>query len=256
MSAEATAWAWKRSLDDTVAKFVLLLLADQADHHGFVTVTQSTLAEIVEVTRNTIQRKLILLRDRGAVEAYEPAVQRRPSLYWLRIYTPDWNAPGVLEQLIASGDADKYRYAADLIERYPSLQRSDATSSLHGPRDLDLALDLDLPEAKDGEGRKNGGRRRDLSFEALVEATGANLAVERGAVNAALRAIRQSEPGVSDETLADLIRTRAENYRHEMEGMALTPTSLAKHWVRVQDSTKRDRAERVASALGLGKDEW
>jgi hypothetical protein len=75
--------------------------------------------------------------------------------------------------------------------------------------------------------------KRDLSFEALVEVTGANVSVERGALNAALHAIRSEMLDVPDEVLAEEIRFRARSYRKAMPGVILTPSALAKHWSRI-----------------------
>ena len=80
---------------------------------------------------------------------------------------------------------------------------------------------------------------RDLSFEALVEVTGASIAAERGALNKALQMIRMEEPELEDEDLAMLVRLRAESYRKAWPHMALTPTALAKHWGRIEESVQK-----------------
>src|SRR4030095_14996727 len=56
-------------------------------------------------------------------------------------------------------------------------------------------------------------RPRDLSFEALVEVTGATVASERGAINMALKQIRETSSEHSDVELASEIRYRAKTYR-------------------------------------------
>ena len=76
-------------------------------------------------------------------------------------------------------------------------------------------------------------RPRDLAWEALVEVTGATVSSERGALNAALKAIRDACPEHSEEDLAGEIRYRSETYRKTFPGMALTPTALSKHWERI-----------------------
>lgn len=78
-------------------------------------------------------------------------------------------------------------------------------------------------------------RERDLAWEALVEVTSANEAMERGRLNTALKAIRvawQSEGG-APEDLHEEIPRRAVAYRKMWPKMALTPTALATHWKRV-----------------------
>jgi hypothetical protein len=82
-------------------------------------------------------------------------------------------------------------------------------------------------------------RQPDLSWEALVEVTTANVSQERGALNAALKEIRAEEPGLDDEDLALLIRLRAEDYRRHWPEMSVTPMSLAKHWLRIRAEVER-----------------
>ena len=77
-------------------------------------------------------------------------------------------------------------------------------------------------------------RERDLSFEALVEVTGANISAERGALNRALMEIRSEMEDVDDPDLAEEIRFRAAAYRRAWPTVALTPTALSKHWSRIQ----------------------
>jgi len=74
---------------------------------------------------------------------------------------------------------------------------------------------------------------RDLSFEALVEVTGATVASERGALNISLKQIREAADQLNDEELASEIRYRAKTYRETWPEIALTPTALAKHWERI-----------------------
>jgi len=78
-------------------------------------------------------------------------------------------------------------------------------------------------------------RPPDLAWEALVEVTSANEAMERGRLNTALKAIRhawQSEGGLPED-LHEEIPRRAEAYHKMWPSMALTPTALAVHWKRV-----------------------
>lgn len=90
------------------------------------------------------------------------------------------------------------------------------------------------------------GRRRDYAFEALAEVTAADPEVARGELNAALRDIRKMESEVADVDnsylLADLIHARAKMYRAVFPNVALTPTALSKHWLRVlEENTKLRR---------------
>jgi len=84
---------------------------------------------------------------------------------------------------------------------------------------------------------------QDLSFEALVEATGATISSERGQLNASLKAIREQEPELADEELALVIKYRGEDYRRLWPDMACTPTALAKHWNRIREELARTKAQ-------------
>ena len=80
------------------------------------------------------------------------------------------------------------------------------------------------------------GRQRNLSWDALVEATGANEAFSDGRIAAALKGIRaaaQKEGFVDDEEVALEIPRRAKAYQECFPSCALTPTALATHWMRV-----------------------
>ena len=88
-------------------------------------------------------------------------------------------------------------------------------------------------------------RATDHGFDALVEVTGANVAVERGAINAALKAIKDALAGeVEGELLGQVIRDMAARYRRLWPDMTLTPTALAKHWNRIL-AEEQERAKPV-----------
>lgn len=79
---------------------------------------------------------------------------------------------------------------------------------------------------------------RDYAYEALAEVSATDMSVGRGQLNAALKAIREQEPGLSDTYLLSVeIHERAKMYRAVFENAALTPTALAKHWHRVKAET-------------------
>ena len=91
--------------------------------------------------------------------------------------------------------------------------------------------------------------RRDFAYEALAEVTASDPSVARGELNAGLRDIRIQEPslaGLDDSyLLSDEIHSRAKMYRALWPGVSLTPTALAKHWVRV----KEERPQKVGANL-------
>jgi len=62
--------------------------------------------------------------------------------------------------------------------------------------------------------------------------------VGRGVLNAALRDIRAQSEIEDSYLLGAEIHERAKMYRALFENAALTPTALAKHWIRVKEETK------------------
>lgn len=79
-------------------------------------------------------------------------------------------------------------------------------------------------------------RQRNLPWDALVEATGANEDFSDGRIAAALKGIRAAatkEGFVDDAAIAEEIPRRARAYRQCFPTCSLTPTALAAHWKRV-----------------------
>lgn len=81
---------------------------------------------------------------------------------------------------------------------------------------------------------------RDYAYEALAEVTSTDQNVGRGALNAALRDIRKQEPEITDSYLLSAeIHERAKMYRFMFPEVAITPTALSKHWVRVKEAAPK-----------------
>lgn len=78
----------------------------------------------------------------------------------------------------------------------------------------------------------------DLAFEALAEVTGTDWNVGRGELNKALAIIRDQFGREFEDVLPAEIRARATMYRSVFPNAALTPTALAKHWLRVFEECK------------------
>lgn len=88
---------------------------------------------------------------------------------------------------------------------------------------------------------------RNYPFEALAEVTNSDWEASRGELNVALKSIRAQAEIDDDYLLAAEINERAKLYRQVMgEDVLLTPTALAKHWLRVlQESETRRRTRGV-----------
>lgn len=77
----------------------------------------------------------------------------------------------------------------------------------------------------------------DYAYEALAAATQTDMTQGRGQLNAALKAIRE-QTTLRDADLAAEIERRARSYRVLMAGAVLTPSALAKHWLRCAEATQ------------------
>ena len=87
-------------------------------------------------------------------------------------------------------------------------------------------------------------RERDLAWEALVRETHANPAMERGALNVALKAIREAafSEGLMEEGLPEEIRLRAEAYRQTFPGLDPDPDCAREALVPGDGATRRSLA--------------
>lgn len=91
---------------------------------------------------------------------------------------------------------------------------------------------------------------RDFCWEAMIEVTGANPEVERGAINKALKSIRELEPelALDNYLLSAEIHERAKAYRELFPDGAMTPPALAKHWVRVLEQRPKPQTVNAPAA--------
>lgn len=95
-------------------------------------------------------------------------------------------------------------------------------------------------------------RQPDLAYEALAEATSADMVGSRGELNRALKLIGDQTDAIG-EHLASEIRTRAVMYKQVMPDAMLTPTALAKHWQRLEVEVKRQpHATNRTAQVGTG----
>src|SRR5262245_58055135 len=119
-----------------------------------------------------------------------------------------------------------------------------------GGQELDLERNIrSEPEGSSrAPGEKLAKRKTDFSWDALVQATGADPNLERGKLNAALRVLR-GHPDYklavemhgaegADKMLALEIPKVAELYRRRWPEVELTPTALARNFKRVRMGPK------------------
>jgi hypothetical protein len=88
-------------------------------------------------------------------------------------------------------------------------------------------------------------KERDYAYEALAEVTGTDMSAGRGELNAGLKSIREQSQIEDSYLLADEIHIRAKLYRLVMPDVMLTPTALAKHWLRVFEESEQRKVRGV-----------
>jgi hypothetical protein len=168
---------------------------------------RSTLAKKMRCSVKSVDRRIAELVEHGAltVEArYDDAGDRTSNRYTLRM-----SPPGGVKSDATGGDTVD---AQNQTQVEPERTRSE---------------DLVLRE-----------RPRNLPFDALADATGANPAASGGEIAKALAAIKTQlpadlQPDVPAGWFVAEIYRRADNYRSLYPDWALTPSALAKHWNRV-----------------------
>lgn len=87
-------------------------------------------------------------------------------------------------------------------------------------------------------------KAREYDFEALAEVTGTDWTAGRGELNSALKSIREQSEISDGYLLADEIHVRAKLYRQVMPDVMLTPSALAKHWLRVFEEAEQRKTSR------------
>ena len=94
--------------------------------------------------------------------------------------------------------------------------------------------------------------KQDLAWEAIVKATRANPAFERGRIATALSAIREccQLDGIPEEDVPGEIELRAQYYREKWPHLDITPTALARHWYRVLPEKKESALDRWEEKFG------
>ncbi len=90
---------------------------------------------------------------------------------------------------------------------------------------------------------------RDYAYEALAEVTGTDMNVGRGQLNAALRDIKLQTELDDSYILGAEIHERAKMYRRVFPDVALTPTALAKHWVRVEAESGKVKGQNLSAGV-------
>lgn len=71
MSVHVSSWVWRESDTRGLDLLVLLALADQANDSGQCWPSQKALVERTKLSRATVQRRLVALRDRGIIYVIE-----------------------------------------------------------------------------------------------------------------------------------------------------------------------------------------
>lgn len=113
-------------------------------------------------------------------------------------------------------------------------------------------MDLPLRLVEDDERPTPKIRKKDEAWDALVEVTHANPAMEKGKLGVALRAIREAclREGIHADSVPAEIRLRADAYGRTFPGLTITPTALATHWFRVLVGQPRTQQQLIDELKG------
>ncbi len=237
MSTIPTADVKKRSEARLADRLVLLELADEAGHDGWVLLSVKTISAHTKLGPSTVRKSLAALDELGEVERRSGKGTGQSSCY--RVLLSDERPEGepLPERLLRVGRVARIELPPD---GGGSLDPGEGVARIELPGSQSLETPLKRTSAP---GTAPGTAplapagavvvpRRDLLFEAVFEAwTGveydpASITDEaRGYINAALPSLRRLH------ATPELVRWKARIYRGgDPSGKRPTPTALAKHW--------------------------
>lgn len=193
MSVHVSSVVWKWDAPDPYTKFVLLKLADNADDDGRCWPSLQRIVRETGIAHSTVCNRLKKLEEAGVIDRRSGGCTRgerggQNTRY--RIHT---------EKLCATRTSP------------PHALPSSAPDGLEVVRDTDTnhQRNHQIKPSK-AQASPAPGERRDLAFEMLVKIQGSKLErlteSERGAINKALRSIREAMPSVYDDKLAQEIK--------------------------------------------------
>jgi hypothetical protein len=254
-------WSWRPPESST--KLVLLHLADMANHEGLCWPTQARICAETGLSKSTVNDKLNWLVARGII-ARDPGNSARNTRYTISmeklvsetagqsdsrtLLLPDSPPTGPRQSdsrtiLVLPADhlsppaghhpsvttiEPPLNHQGDLLPQSPG---SGAIGLNSG--NANGATSLHPDRAAAAPQKKEGGRARDLCFEALAEIQGSCLKElgrnERGQINRALRDLREVAPQLTAEEL----KKRAGVFRERMPSMTLTAMVLSTWWSRL-----------------------
>jgi hypothetical protein len=235
----------RRSEARLADRLVLLELADEAGHDGWVLISAKTIAQHTKLGLSTVRESLNTLADPhglGEVECRSGKTTGQSSVY--RVLLSDDRPQGepLPERLTRVGRVARIQLPPG-GGGSPDSGQGVARLQLPGSQTLETPIEEEsapgtapgtAPLAPDGAEAANRPAhavpaRRDLLFEAVVEACGwdptALTAQARGWVNGALPELRRLE------ATPDEVRWKARVYRaNDPAGKRPTPSALVKHW--------------------------
>lgn len=224
MSVHVSSVVWKWDAPDPLTKLVLLKLADNADDDGRCWPSLQRIERETGLCHSTVCDRLRKLEEAGVID-------RRP---------------GGSTRGERGGQNTRYLIHAEKL-------CATRTSPLHAlpgsaPDGLEVVRDTDTNHQRNHQTKPSKaqaspapGARRNLAFEMLVKIQGSTLDAlsrnERGAINVALRDIREAMPDMDDDKLAQEIKRRAREYvdgERMPKGATLTALAVAKNWSRLR----------------------
>ena len=210
MSVEVTADVKRHSESRLADRLVLLELADEAGHDGWVLIRVKTICEHQRLGVSTVLKSLKSLEDAQEIERYSGKGVGRASVYRVLLGRP-----------VGEALPDRIRR----LQGYPDHGRGVSKPGTPGIQDVDTPADS--KESCPGI-YPVAAKPRDLLFEAVCKAARKDwhgfTGRERGKMNAAVAQLRQAG------ATPDQVKVRAGRWPHVFPGATFTEQALVNHW--------------------------
>jgi len=227
MSIEVLKWAWEQPCPNPTSKLVLMALADHANADGECWPSMKRIAEISGISARQVSNHIVELTRLGYVEK---ADRRRYGGQYR-----GWDYIVCYRRKPATTGSP-----LPVTSGSPATSPAEASFRSEPPENRQVEPPVVAPVSI----------RRDLMFEALCKATGANTerltTSERGRINKALKELR--EVGATP----DDILLRARHYRQRFPGAPVTANALASNWSLLEREPPPPRMPGTVDGVGNG----
>jgi hypothetical protein len=253
MSVHVSSVVWKWDAPDPHSKLVLLKLADNADDDGRCWPSLQRIERETGLSHSTVCDRLRKLEEAGVIDRRPGGStpgERGGQNTRYRIHTEKLSAT----RTDSKPDAEPDGKPDGKPDGNPDGKPTSPPDALPGsaPDGQEVVRHTDTNHQRNHQIKPSKAQaspapsaRWNLAFEMLVKIQGSKLDAltrnERGAINVALRDIREVMPDMDDEKLAQEIKRRAREYvdgERMPKGATLTALAVAKNWSRLSASSQ------------------